>query len=268
MLFLTFLLVPLLLSAEALAKRAKSHGGLQPQESLCESAGLSGAAFGLCNAFCEAMDCDSDRPRASARACERVLANYERKTGPGSLPPCLQAKGDLDTDADGVADSSDNCPEHPNGNALGTCITGPLMWEVCLDDAECSSVDEQGLCSLDQADSDGDGIGNVCDNCPTVPNVDQAAAACDCPCFDHTVVDTEPPRPDPDACLVDAGNVQLENRSLLAEGGYFFGTSVVVMFNFCRVTDAGTDMLLFIQLPQVEACGAILRHSQLWEACP
>jgi hypothetical protein len=36
----------------------------------------------------------------------------------------------------------------------------------------------------------------------------------------------------------------------------------------CRVTDAGTDMLLFIQSQQVEACGAILRHSLLWEACP
>jgi len=42
------------------------------EEVVCD--GEVGAAFGLCNAFCEAMDCDSDSPRASEQACDRVAA--------------------------------------------------------------------------------------------------------------------------------------------------------------------------------------------------
>jgi hypothetical protein len=45
----------------------------------------SGVSFGLCNAYCEAMDCDSETPNASARACERVRAKYEEHAR-GPLP--------------------------------------------------------------------------------------------------------------------------------------------------------------------------------------
>lgn len=48
--------------------------------------GTSGAAYGLCVAYCEAMDCDSDNPQASETACERVYSNYQKITG--SAPPC------------------------------------------------------------------------------------------------------------------------------------------------------------------------------------
>jgi len=40
----------------------------------------------LCNAYCEAMDCDSDEPQASDTACDKVLDRFEQATG--SLPPC------------------------------------------------------------------------------------------------------------------------------------------------------------------------------------
>lgn len=46
-----------------------------------------------------------------------------------------------DSDGDGIADASDNCPVLPNP---------------------------------DQSDSDGDGIGDVCDSCPSIVNPDQA----------------------------------------------------------------------------------------------
>ena len=46
-----------------------------------------GSAFGLCNAYCEAMDCDSDDPQASDKACVRVLDNFLKVTG-SEIPPC------------------------------------------------------------------------------------------------------------------------------------------------------------------------------------
>lgn len=62
------------------------------QETVCD--GEQGAAYGLCVAYCEAMDCDSANPRASNRACDRVLGNYEGVTG-GGVPPCINACGDI-----------------------------------------------------------------------------------------------------------------------------------------------------------------------------
>lgn len=47
--------------------------------------GLSDNAWGLCNAYCYAMDCDGDR-NASGRACSQVAANFMRATG--SEVPC------------------------------------------------------------------------------------------------------------------------------------------------------------------------------------
>ena len=51
----------------------------------CE--GQVGSAFGLCNAYCEAMDCDGDDPQASDQACTRVLDNFLKITG-SEIPPC------------------------------------------------------------------------------------------------------------------------------------------------------------------------------------
>ena len=45
-------------------------GETPAQEDVCD--GESGAAFGLCNAYCEAMDCHLDNPQASANACTKV----------------------------------------------------------------------------------------------------------------------------------------------------------------------------------------------------
>lgn len=74
------LLVLVGLLALAVAAVAKTPDGQPPsEETVCDNE--VGAAFGLCNAYCEAMDCDSPDHRASARACEQVKRNFERKTG-------------------------------------------------------------------------------------------------------------------------------------------------------------------------------------------
>lgn len=73
----------------ALAVPALANGtpdGQPPsEETVCSS--LDGVLFGLCNAYCEAMDCDSPQPQASPTACARVLSNFMKHSG-GQPPPC------------------------------------------------------------------------------------------------------------------------------------------------------------------------------------
>jgi len=66
---------------------AQTPDGQPPRrENICDS--VTGASFGLCNAFCEAMDCDSPTPQASATACEKVRSNWEKQQGVGTRFPC------------------------------------------------------------------------------------------------------------------------------------------------------------------------------------
>lgn len=81
----------LLLSA-GLAQAKTPDGQTPSEETICDD--QIGAAFGLCTAYCEAMDCDSDAPHASPTACSRVRAQFERVTGQ-PLPceatcPCVE----------------------------------------------------------------------------------------------------------------------------------------------------------------------------------
>ena len=48
------------------------------QEAVCDESGLTGAAFGLCIAFCEANDCDEF---PNKKACQVLRENYARITG-------------------------------------------------------------------------------------------------------------------------------------------------------------------------------------------
>lgn len=59
------------------------------EEGVCDSL-LDGTAglFGLCNAYCEAQDCDEYAPGDQPRSCQRLLVNYLRKSD-GADPPCL-----------------------------------------------------------------------------------------------------------------------------------------------------------------------------------
>lgn len=59
---------------------AKTPDGQTPaQETVCDME--TGAAYGLCNAYCEAMDCTDPNQRASDQGCESVKENFEKKTG-------------------------------------------------------------------------------------------------------------------------------------------------------------------------------------------
>ena len=51
-------------------------------ETACD--GLSRSARGICNAYCEAQDCDS-HPKPSS-SCERLRTNFQRQTGSNIFP--------------------------------------------------------------------------------------------------------------------------------------------------------------------------------------
>jgi hypothetical protein len=73
---LTFALL-LICTGAALAQTP--DGETPAEETVCDSE--TGAAYGLCNAYCEAMDCESESPHASETACTKVRDKFMNITG-------------------------------------------------------------------------------------------------------------------------------------------------------------------------------------------
>lgn len=143
-----------------LPSMAQTSDGVTPdEENVCEDAELGGALKGLCNAYCEAMDCEAD-PNANINACESVHGKFLKKSG-GIELPCVVPPV-LDTDGDSVPDDLDNCAYTPNDQADGD---GDGVGDAC------DNCPQTG--NPDQADLDLDGVGDACDNCPADANSDQ-----------------------------------------------------------------------------------------------
>ncbi len=73
-------------------------------------------------------------------------------------------RGVEDSDGDGIPDSEDNCPNVANGPDAGTCVAtkhSKKDGKPCKKNQSCGCM---GFCSMDQEDTDEDGMGDVCDN--------------------------------------------------------------------------------------------------------
>lgn len=73
----------------------------------------------------------------------------------------------VDSDGDGVPDGRDNCPMVPNPDQAD--LDGDMVGDACDDDADGDGVLDvedncPGLANPDQLDLDGDGLGNPCDD--------------------------------------------------------------------------------------------------------
>ena len=55
-------------------------------ESVCDD--FSGASYGLCVAYCEATDCDTDEAKADDNACDTLHAKFVKHAG--EEPPCAE----------------------------------------------------------------------------------------------------------------------------------------------------------------------------------
>ena len=93
-----------------------------------------------------------------------------------SIFSLIGGSGPNDSDDDDWDDNFsgevDNCKHTPNGPGGGTCTAGDIVeiGEFCMDNDECG---EGGYCSMSQEDTDVDGKGDVCDNCPEDHNPGQ-----------------------------------------------------------------------------------------------
>jgi hypothetical protein len=67
-------------------KTGVAYGEPGVNSDVCNDEWLSGKSKGVCNAYCEAMDCDSAEPNASESACQSQLERFVELTG--VEPPC------------------------------------------------------------------------------------------------------------------------------------------------------------------------------------
>ena len=81
-----------------------SDGTTPAEETVCD--GLEEVMFGICNAYCEAMDCDNPDHKASNRACQNKVRSWAGIAGDIPLP-CNESSAILMTKSVNASADSD-----------------------------------------------------------------------------------------------------------------------------------------------------------------
>jgi hypothetical protein len=135
----------LLIGAAAHAQgRGTPDSETPAEEEWCD--GLPRAQAGLCTAYCEAMDCESENPNASEAACNTVLENYMRRSG-GEPPPCFETffgycadnpDSNCCSEREGETGCEDlQCEEIVCENDPFCCGAEDGFWDdICVDEAD------------------------------------------------------------------------------------------------------------------------------------
>ncbi|MBW2664347.1 MAG: hypothetical protein JRD93_20815 [Deltaproteobacteria bacterium] len=98
--------------------------------------GQVGAAYGLCQAYCIAMDCAGSDPLGTEEACSKVLNLFEKNTG--SLPPCCTVKCPLWTkeELEETYGRTECCVYTVNDGIEGSCDDGHIkIYDECHTDS-------------------------------------------------------------------------------------------------------------------------------------
>lgn len=110
---MTFVVIAGLVFIGSTSQAQTADGWTPAEETVCD--GQSGALWGLCVAYCEAMDCDSDYPNADETACNQVLGNYMDKAlrleADNEMPPCWPPE------PAGAASTDDSAGEDGSGSS-------------------------------------------------------------------------------------------------------------------------------------------------------
>jgi hypothetical protein len=121
---------------------AKTPDGQTPAaETVCD--GLEGAAFGLCNAYCEAQDCDL---RPGKKSCESLRENYAESTGTDRFPCdptacCFCSTGGQDTTGQECEQISEAQCAAMGGLSIGDFLCEEVSCTVESEDPGCLIVD-------------------------------------------------------------------------------------------------------------------------------
>ena len=239
--------------AEMESQGGGTADGLTPAvEDICTKWGFSGKVNGLCNAYCEAMDCDSPERQASEQACTRVFDKIIGSLGDTPFPTCQ------DTDNDGIPNGVDNCPSVHNQDQADGDKDG--VGDGC---DNCPA-----LTNADQADVDMDGVGDACDNCLGQQNADQADSDGNGVGDVCQVVTSMCP------CNAGAGGYSQWNSDTLFSSGFVFSNSqriVTVAFihggGFLRALQLyGGSIRCDADTPEYGSFGRVITVAQ-YEAC-
>jgi len=126
----------------------------------CDEGGANGTAGSCCTASCTLKSAGTTcRPVSDDCDVAEVCSGAS-----GSCPPDLHASDGTPCDDGDQCTSNDRCKD---GTCAGMFVDddGDGFSNVC---DNCPSV-----ANPDQADADQDGVGDACDNCPETPNPDQ-----------------------------------------------------------------------------------------------